>query len=101
MAGALHAALGAYYYFRILKTMVVDEGDPAKAAFDLPLVDRAWLVVLMVARAPFDSHRILTLSPPGAYCPYQHRQGDVEEVGGPRGGSGVTPPALSRARWRG
>ena len=36
VAGALNAALGAYYYFRILKTMIVDEGDPAKAAFDLP-----------------------------------------------------------------
>jgi NADH-quinone oxidoreductase subunit N len=49
LAGALNAALGAYYYFRILKTMMVDPGDPAKAAFDLPLVDKAWLVVFMVA----------------------------------------------------
>ena len=29
--------------------MMVDPGDPAKAAFDLPLVDKAWLVVFMVA----------------------------------------------------
>jgi NADH-quinone oxidoreductase subunit N len=49
VAGALNAALGAYYYFRILKTMVVDTGDPAKGPFDLPLVDKAWLVVFMVA----------------------------------------------------
>ncbi len=49
LAGALNAALGAYYYFRILKTMMVDAGDPAKGAFDLPLVDKAWLVVFMVA----------------------------------------------------
>jgi NADH-quinone oxidoreductase subunit N len=49
VAGALNAALGAYYYFRILKTMVVDEGDPAKEAFDLPLVDKAWLVIFMIA----------------------------------------------------
>jgi NADH-quinone oxidoreductase subunit N len=49
LAGALNAALGAYYYFRILKTMMVDAGDPAKEAFDLPLVDKAWLVVFMVA----------------------------------------------------
>jgi hypothetical protein len=31
--------------------MIVDPGDPAKAAFDLPLVDKAWLVVFMVANA--------------------------------------------------
>jgi NADH-quinone oxidoreductase subunit N len=49
VAGALNAALGAYYYFRILKTMVVDEGDSAKAAFDLPLLDKAWLVFFMIA----------------------------------------------------
>jgi NADH:ubiquinone oxidoreductase subunit 2 (subunit N) len=49
LAGALNAALGAYYYFRILKTMMVDPGDPAKGAFDLPLVDKVWLVVFMVA----------------------------------------------------
>ena len=49
VAGALNAALGAYYYFRILKTMMVDEGDPAKAAFDLPLVDKAWLGFFIVA----------------------------------------------------
>jgi NADH-quinone oxidoreductase subunit N len=49
VAGALNAALGAYYYFRILKTMMVDPGDPAKAAIELPLVDKAWLVVFMVA----------------------------------------------------
>jgi NADH-quinone oxidoreductase subunit N len=49
VAGALNAALGAYYYFRILKTMVVDPGDPAKESFDLPVVDKAWLVVFMIA----------------------------------------------------
>jgi NADH-quinone oxidoreductase subunit N len=49
VAGALNAALGAYYYFRILKTMMVDPGDPAKPAFDLPLLDKAWLVVFMIA----------------------------------------------------
>jgi NADH:ubiquinone oxidoreductase subunit 2 (subunit N) len=49
VAGALNAALGAFYYFRILKTMMVDEGDPAKGAFDLPLVDKAWLVIFRIA----------------------------------------------------
>jgi len=49
LAGALNAALGAYYDFRILKTMMVEEGDPAKLSFDLPLVDKAWLVVFMIA----------------------------------------------------
>jgi NADH-quinone oxidoreductase subunit N len=49
VAGALNAALGAYYYFRILKTMVVDAGDPAMEPFELPLLDKAWLVVFMIA----------------------------------------------------
>jgi NADH:ubiquinone oxidoreductase subunit 2 (subunit N) len=49
VAAAANAALGAYYYFRILKTMMVDEGDPAKGPFALPLMDRAWLVVFMIA----------------------------------------------------
>ena len=49
LAGALNAALGAYYYFRILKTMIVETADAAKPAFDLPLVDKAWLVVFMAA----------------------------------------------------
>jgi hypothetical protein len=38
-----------YYYFRILKTMIVETADATKAAFDLPLVDKAWLVVFMAA----------------------------------------------------
>jgi NADH-quinone oxidoreductase subunit N len=49
LAGALNAALGAYYYFRILKTMIVETADATKPAFDLPLVDKAWLVVFMAA----------------------------------------------------
>ncbi len=49
VAGALNVALGAYYYFRILKTMIVEAPDPAKPAFDLPFFDKAWLVIFMAA----------------------------------------------------
>jgi NADH-quinone oxidoreductase subunit N len=49
LAGALNAALGAYYYFRILKTMIVEAADPARPAFELPFIDKAWLVVFMAA----------------------------------------------------
>ena len=49
LAGALNAALGAYYYFRILKTMIVETADATKPAIDLPLVDKAWLVFFMAA----------------------------------------------------
>jgi NADH-quinone oxidoreductase subunit N len=50
MAGAINAAIAAYYYFRILKTMVVEEDTgPARPPIQLAFADRAWLVVFMAA----------------------------------------------------
>ncbi len=49
VAGAINAAIAAYYYFRILKTMVIDEGNETRPALRLPAVDSAWLVVLALA----------------------------------------------------
>jgi NADH-quinone oxidoreductase subunit N len=48
VAGALNAALAAWYYMRVLRVMVIDEGE-ARPAFALPFADRAWLVVLALA----------------------------------------------------
>jgi NADH-quinone oxidoreductase subunit N len=49
VAGAINAAIAAYYYFRILKTMVIDAGNEAKPALKLPALDTAWVVVLALA----------------------------------------------------
>jgi NADH-quinone oxidoreductase subunit N len=48
VAGALNAALAAWYYARVLRVMVIDQGD-ARPAFSLPAVDRVWLVLLAAA----------------------------------------------------
>jgi NADH-quinone oxidoreductase subunit N len=49
--GALNAALAAWYYMRVLRVMIVDDGEArdARPAFALPFADRAWLVVLALA----------------------------------------------------
>jgi NADH-quinone oxidoreductase subunit N len=49
VAGALNAAIAAYYYFRVLKTMIIDAGNEDKPAFSLAFADRAWLFVLVIA----------------------------------------------------
>jgi NADH-quinone oxidoreductase subunit N len=49
VAGAINATIAAYYYFRILKTMVIDEGNEAKPPFRLPAADTAWVVFLVLA----------------------------------------------------
>jgi NADH-quinone oxidoreductase subunit N len=49
VAGALNAAIAAYYYFRVLKTMVIDPGNEEKAPYRLALPDAAWLLVLAAA----------------------------------------------------
>ena len=46
VAGAVNAAIAAFYYFKILKTIVVDPGNEDKPAFRLAAVDQAWVVVL-------------------------------------------------------
>jgi NADH-quinone oxidoreductase subunit N len=49
VVGAVNAAVAAYYYFRVLKTMVIDPGNEDKPAFRLPVIDAAWVAVLMLA----------------------------------------------------
>ena len=50
MAGAVNAAIAAYYYFRVLKTMVVeDDTGPERPPIQLAQADRAWLIVFMAA----------------------------------------------------
>lgn len=47
--GAVNAAIAAYYYFRILKTMVLDDAEPAelKPALRLAGADSAWLAFFL------------------------------------------------------
>lgn len=47
--GAVNAAIGAYYYARVLKTMIIDEPHVEKPAFRLPTADLAWIVALAAA----------------------------------------------------
>jgi NADH-quinone oxidoreductase subunit N len=47
--GAVNAAVAAYYYFRILKVMTIDEGNEDRPALKLALADQAWLVALALA----------------------------------------------------
>ena len=48
VAGALNAALAAWYYARVLRVMVIDTGDE-RPAWSLPAVDSAWLLLLAAA----------------------------------------------------
>src|SRR5262249_39942856 len=47
--GAVNAAVGAYYYARVLKTMIIDEPHVEKPAFALPAADLAWVMALAAA----------------------------------------------------
>jgi NADH-quinone oxidoreductase subunit N len=49
LAGALNAALAAFYYARVLKTMIIDAGNEEKAAMKLALPDAAWVALLAAA----------------------------------------------------
>jgi NADH-quinone oxidoreductase subunit N len=49
VAGAVNAAIAAYYYFRVLKTMVIDAGNEEKPPIRLAFVDAAWLALLAAA----------------------------------------------------
>ena len=49
VAGALNAAMAAYYYARVLKTMVIDEGGEEKPALALRLPDRLAIGALALA----------------------------------------------------
>jgi len=47
--GALNAAIAAYYYFRVIKVMVIDAGNEDKPALTLAFADRAWVTAFAVA----------------------------------------------------
>jgi NADH-quinone oxidoreductase subunit N len=46
--GAVNAAVAAYYYARVLKTMIMDEGD-GERPLALAASDRAWVYALALA----------------------------------------------------
>jgi NADH-quinone oxidoreductase subunit N len=48
-AGAINAAIAAYYYARVLKTMIIDEGGEDKPVLKLAGVDLAWVAALAAA----------------------------------------------------
>jgi len=45
---AVNAAIAAYYYARILKTMIIEDGGE-KPLLRLPALDSAWILVLVGA----------------------------------------------------
>jgi NADH-quinone oxidoreductase subunit N len=47
--GAVNAAVAAYYYARVLKTMIIDEGNEDRPAFAVPVVDGVWVALLTLA----------------------------------------------------
>jgi NADH-quinone oxidoreductase subunit N len=46
---AANAALAAYYYFRVLKVMTIDEGNEDRPVLKLAFADQAWLVAFALA----------------------------------------------------
>ena len=49
VVGAVNAAVAAYYYARVLKTMIIEADDEARPAFAVPPLDQAWLAVFALA----------------------------------------------------
>jgi NADH-quinone oxidoreductase subunit N len=49
VVGAVNAAIAAYYYARILKTMIIDAGNEAKTPLRIAAPDMAWVVLFAVA----------------------------------------------------
>jgi len=48
VVGAVNAAIAAFYYARILKTMIIDAGNDDKPAFRLPIADAVWVWLLLL-----------------------------------------------------
>jgi NADH-quinone oxidoreductase subunit N len=46
---AVNAAVAAYYYARVLKTMIIDGGGEEKPRLVLPASDFAWILILVAA----------------------------------------------------
>jgi NADH-quinone oxidoreductase subunit N len=49
VVGAANAAIAAYYYFNVIKVMVIDAGNEEKPPLALALADRAWLAAFALA----------------------------------------------------
>jgi NADH-quinone oxidoreductase subunit N len=49
VVGALNAAVGAYYYARVLKTMIIDAGNEEKGPITLPALDYLSVLLLVAA----------------------------------------------------
>jgi NADH-quinone oxidoreductase subunit N len=49
VVGAVNAAIAAYYYARILKTMIIDAGNEDRPAFRLGTLDAAWVAAFLAA----------------------------------------------------
>jgi NADH-quinone oxidoreductase subunit N len=49
VVGALNAAIAAYYYARVLKTMIIDAGNEDRPALELAALDRVWVLALLAA----------------------------------------------------
>jgi len=47
--GAVNAAVAAYYYARVLKTMIIDAGNEERPAFSLPALDQLAILFLVAA----------------------------------------------------
>jgi NADH-quinone oxidoreductase subunit N len=49
VVGAVNAAIAAYYYARILKTMIIDAGNEEKAPLKLATADQVWVTAFALA----------------------------------------------------
>ncbi len=49
VVAAVNAAVAAYYYARVLKTMIIEEGNEERPAIRLHLADAAWVGGLVAA----------------------------------------------------
>jgi NADH-quinone oxidoreductase subunit N len=49
VVGALNAAVAAFYYARVLKTMIIDAGNEDRPAFSLPALDQLAVMGLVAA----------------------------------------------------
>jgi NADH-quinone oxidoreductase subunit N len=47
--GAINAAIGAFYYARVMKTMVIEAGNEDKPALPIAALDTAWVMLLVAA----------------------------------------------------
>jgi NADH-quinone oxidoreductase subunit N len=45
--GAVNAAIAAYYYARVLKTMIIDAGNEEKASLPLHALEYVWIIALV------------------------------------------------------